>query len=145
MLTFVIVPKCSRWSVTCRVPVIVCQLNELIDDVEQVVVMFLQQTLVEWSVPKSHLNKHGYHGLLCGLVYWRLHKNRSRSITAKCYSLEKEKEGNELCHGTESSPALKNKTCSNHLPPTYGPFIKTSQKNLLCLNILSCCNGQLEV
>lgn len=68
--------SCCSPLVTSGVPVIVAHLNELIDNVQQVVVVFVQQALVQGPIPKAHLHQHGHHGVLCGCVHWRLQKTR---------------------------------------------------------------------
>lgn len=67
----------SLWSVACGVPIIVGHLNELVDHIQQVVVVFLQQPLVEQTVPETHLYQHGHHGVLGRRVHWWLHNNNT--------------------------------------------------------------------
>lgn len=63
-------------SVTCGVPVVVRQLHQLVDYVQQVVVVFLQQPLVQWPVPEAHLHQHSHHGVLGGGIHRRLQGRR---------------------------------------------------------------------
>lgn len=64
-------------SVVCGVPVIVRHLNQLVDNIQQVVIVFLEQPLVEEPIPEAHLHQHGHHGVLGGWVDWRLNGNIS--------------------------------------------------------------------
>lgn len=70
----------SVLSVACRVPVIVSHLNELVDHVQQVVVVFFQQPLVKRPVTETHLHQHSHHGVLGGRIHWRLCRKKILSV-----------------------------------------------------------------
>lgn len=72
-LLFLLLPLSS---VAGGVPVIVGHLNQFIDHVQQVVVVFLQQPLVERPVTKAHLHQHPHHGVLGGSIHWGLQEGQ---------------------------------------------------------------------
>lgn len=74
-------------SVASGVPVIVGHLNELVHHVQQVVVVFLQQALVQRPIPKAHLHQHGHHGVLGGCVHRRLQGYNIGWVNEICYLL----------------------------------------------------------
>ncbi len=70
----------SYSSVACRVPVIVGHLNELVDHIQQIVVVFVQQPLVQGPVPEAHLHQHSHHGVLGGGVHRGLQSTKISSV-----------------------------------------------------------------